>query len=91
MSELKETANATDSFSATVTRGAETWNYIYIMLGFALAVEGSAIQMVTPLIFPWNLITYVVVGLITVWLFVSSGWFHNKLIGLKIRYESKPR
>ena len=74
-----------------VTRGSESWAYIYVALGFALAIEGTIIQMITPLEFPWNIAVYVLFGLFTAWLFVGHGWFQNKLIGLKIRYENKAR
>ena len=46
-----------ETVSATVTRGSESWAYLYMMLGFALAIGGTIIQMITPLVFPWNLLT----------------------------------
>jgi hypothetical protein len=73
------------------TRGSQSWTYIYMALGFALAIEGTIIQMITPLGFPWNLVVYVALGAITFWLFFFCGWFQNKLIGLQISYENKPR
>jgi hypothetical protein len=83
---------ATDTVSATVTRGPASWAYIYVALGFALAIEGTVVQMSTPpLIFPWNLVAYGVVAAITFWLFAFNAWFQNKLIGLKNRYENQPR
>jgi hypothetical protein len=83
---------ATDRFSATVTRGPASWAYIYVTLGFALAIEGTVVQMCTPpLIFPWNLVAYGLIAAITFWLFVFNGWFQNKLIGLKSRYENQRR
>ena len=45
--------------SATVKRGPESWAYIYIALGFVLSIEGTIIGMITPLVFPWNLIAYI--------------------------------
>lgn len=74
-----------------VTRGPESWAYIYIALGFVVAIEGTTIQMITPLKFPWNLITYIALGGATYCLFRCSGWFQNKLIGWKMKYESKAR
>jgi hypothetical protein len=74
-----------------VTRGPEGWAYIYIALGFALSIEATIVQMIDPLHFPWNLAAYAVIALSTAWLFLSSGWFHNKLIGWKDRYEGKSR
>jgi len=75
---------------AKVKRGPESWTYIYVVLGFALAIEGTIIQM-TPAQFPWNLIAYTVIGGITFYLFIFSGKFQDKLIGMKNRYESKAR
>jgi hypothetical protein len=72
-----------------VTRGPESWAYIYVALGFALAIEGTILQMIEPIRFPYNLVAYLALGAITVWLFISNGWFQNKLIGIKNRYESK--
>jgi len=59
-------------------------------LGFAVAIEGTIIQMM-PLSFPLNLIAYFVLGAITFWLFICSGWFQNKLVAMKLRYEEKGR
>lgn len=60
-------------------------------MGFAVAIEGTAIQMITPLEFPWNVATYLVVSAATFWAFLECGWFQNKLIGWKGRYENKTR
>ncbi len=76
---------------AKIKRGPASWAYIYVALGFALAIEGTIIQMITPLIFPWNFIIFSVLGIITFWLFINNGWFQDKLIGIKSRYEDKPR
>jgi hypothetical protein len=72
-----------------VKRGPESWSYIYIALGFALTIEPTVVSMIEPLKFPWNIITYLIVGGLTFWLFLNNGWFQNKLVGLKIRYEEK--
>lgn len=79
------------TLGAQVTRGPETWAYIYVALGFALAIEGTIVQMITPLSFPWSIITYAILGTATFWLFLRSGHFQNKLIGIKNRYESMAR
>ena len=47
--------------------------------------------MISPLVFPWNVLTYSVIGYITYRLFIKSGWFQNKLIGWKNSYENTPR
>jgi hypothetical protein len=74
-----------------VRRDQASWAYIYIALGFALSIEGTIIQLITPLKFPWNLIAYLVVGFLTGYAFIKSAWVQNKLIGLKNRYEDKYR
>jgi hypothetical protein len=77
--------------SMTVKRGPESWTYIYVMLGFALAIEATVITMVEPVKFPWNIAIFVVIAGMTFWLFINNGWFQNKLIGMKHRYEEKGR
>ena len=76
---------------AKVIRGEQSWNFIYIALGFALAIEGTVIQMFTPLTFPYNLLLYAFGATATGWLFICHGRFQNKLIALKLSYESRPR
>ena len=88
---VTETATASDSVSATVVRGSESWTFIYVFLGFALTIEGNFIQMIKPLEYPWNLAVFFAFMLLTVWLFVCSGRFQNWLIGVKIKYETKPQ
>jgi hypothetical protein len=73
-----------------VKRGPVSWAYIYTTLGFALTIEAAIIGM-TPVSFPLNLAVYAGKAVVTVWLFIDNGWFQNKLIGLKIRYENKQR
>jgi hypothetical protein len=80
------------AYDANTARGAESWTFIiYIALGFALAIEGTIIQMITPWVFPWNLVVYLVFGAATFWVFICNGWFQERLIRLKIKYESKAR
>ncbi|WP_194460334.1 hypothetical protein [Bradyrhizobium sp. CCBAU 53421] len=78
-----------DRCSATVTRGPESWASIYIALGFTLSIEGTAISMVP--LFPWNLAAYAAIAAITIFLFLNSGWFQNKLLSWKGKYEQKAR
>jgi hypothetical protein len=78
------------SVDAKVQRGPQSWNYIYITLGFVISIEGTIVGM-TPLAFPFNVIVYAIIAAITGWFWLNSGWLHNKLIGLKNRYETKPR
>ena len=81
----------TDTADADVIRGRQSWDYFYVALAFALTLEGETIQMIAPLIFPWNVIAYAALGTLTFWLFLFNGWFQNKLIGLKSRYEERAR
>jgi hypothetical protein len=87
----KDTVKPTDRMDVSVTRGAGSWNYIYIFLGFTLSFEGTLIQLIQPLCWPCNLILYIIAGLATVYLFLFNGWFQNKLILLKNNYENTPR
>jgi hypothetical protein len=75
--------------TSSVIRGQKSWAYIYIALGFILSIEGTIVGLVTPLSFPWNLILYLALGSITAWLFIDCGWFQNKLMAMKARYEQK--
>lgn len=71
-------------------RSQASWTFIYVMLGFALVIGGTFIQMF-PLAFPGNVIVYIVFSAWTIWLFIFNGRFQDKLIGLKDGYEGKPR
>lgn len=82
---------ASESVTAGVRRGKESWAYLYLFLGFALTIETGVVALITPLKWPWNLLTFAVVALITLYLFLDNGWFQNKLIGLKARFEEKLR
>jgi len=57
-----------------VMRGPESWGYIYTMLGFTLTIESTVIGMMTPVVFPWNIVLFVIVAPITIWAFIESGW-----------------
>ncbi len=62
-----------DGLTATVKRGPESWAFIYTTLGFALAIESAVVAMIEPLRFPWNVVVYVVVAILTFRLFIASG------------------
>jgi ABC-type Mn2+/Zn2+ transport system permease subunit len=70
-----------------VTRAASSWNYLSIMFGFVLSIEGQVISM-APLHWPSNVIVYAAGGGFTTLLFFGSGWFQKKMIGLKGWYET---
>jgi hypothetical protein len=73
-----------------VIRGPISWGYFYILLGFAISIEGTIIQM-TPLRCPWNIILFVAIGCATGYLILRKGWCQNKLVELKERIENTPR
>lgn len=73
---------------AKVKRGPQSWAYIYVIMGLAMAIEGTILQMMPFLVWPWNLTAYIVLMAMTWRLFTSSTWFQNKLIGFR-RYEDE--
>jgi hypothetical protein len=76
----------------TLQRGPESWNYIYIMLGLSIALEGAIIAMITPLVFPWNIVLFVSLAAATTYLFIRNEWFQNWLLAFKSKYEKgRPR
>lgn len=79
------------SFSAKVKRGPQSWAFLYTFLGFVLTIETGVVALITPLKWPANLVTLLIIGAVTVYLFLDNGWFQNKLLGLKARYEEKER
>jgi hypothetical protein len=85
------TINVTDVPTADIKRGPDSWTFIYIALGFTISILGTIIQMVDAIRFPCNLLLYGVTAAGSFWLFTCNGWFQNKLIDLKGRYENRPR
>jgi hypothetical protein len=81
--------SATDRSDAIVRRGQESWIFIYIVLGFALTIEGLVFDMI--FYFPTNFILYIVVGAATFWLCLYNEQFQNALIEWKNRYENQAR
>jgi hypothetical protein len=86
---LEMKGNSNVSVDAKVRRGPVSWAFIYLTLGFALAIESTVIPMLVS--FPWNIILYIVVGAFTFWLFIRNGKFQNWLIKLKQSYEDQLR
>ena len=80
----------TATINAQVKRRPESWNYIYVFLGFTLAIEGDVIQMLQ-MDRTWSLVPYAALASATVYLFLNNGWFQNKLTGMKSLYEEKWR
>ncbi len=62
---------------AKVKRGPESWAYIYTILGFTVTIESTVIGMMTPLIFPWNIVAFIGVAALTAWQFIENSWLHN--------------
>lgn len=81
----------TDRFDAKIKRSAESWAYFYTILGFALTIEAAIIGMMTPFVFPLNIIVFLLVASLTAWWFIESEWLHNQLIAIKNHYENKFR
>ena len=79
------------TMTMSVTRGPESWQYIYTTLGFALAIGAGVIQFLEPLRWYWKLGCFVAFTAACWHLFLHNGWFQNKLIGWKGRYEGKGR
>jgi hypothetical protein len=75
---------------ARVLRDKESWNLLYVALGFAVSIEGTVIGMMG-LTFPNNILLYALAGGITVYLFMFNGQAQDKLIGWKERHENTPR
>lgn len=84
---VQEKAIVQDAVTLTLKRGPASWAFIYVALGFALSIEGTILQMFEPLRFPYNLFAYLAFAAATVWLFIFNGWFQNKLLVIKNRYE----
>ena len=77
----------------TIKRGPETWTYLYIALGLAVAIESTAMAMIptTVLGFPWNVLLYIAIVALTVWQFLENKHLHNALVGFKTRSENRAR
>ena len=83
--------NLKDEVEAEVRRGSKSWPYIYVTLGFMLTIEAGIVALIKPLMWPLSIIVYAALGVFTAFLWLFSGWFQNKLMLCKDRYESKPR
>ena len=79
-----------DQLDGQIIRGSESWTYFSVVLGIVAGTEIGIVGM-TPLAFPWNVLTLIVLVVATVWFFIETEWLHDKLIALKTRYENKAR
>ena len=80
-----------NEMKAEIRRGSTSWAFFYIALGFALGIEGTIIQMITPLTFPYNVALYIVTMSVTMYAFLFCGCFQNFLLSLKHKYENTAR
>jgi hypothetical protein len=76
---------------AKVKRGRESWDYIYIFLGFALTVAGNFVGMLDCLGGLGKVLIYAAFCAAAWALFIHSGRFQKWLIGRKNRYEERAR
>ena len=80
----------TDTTDAPTRRGNESRTYYYVALAIILSFESSAILILG--LGGWRgLAIHIFVFAITVWLFLTNGWVHNKLTGFKAQYEARFR
>ena len=70
-------------------RSPQSWAFIYMALGFTVAIELTMISLLSER--PWNAILCAAAVAFTVYLFVFNGWFQNKLLGIKQWCEGKAR
>ncbi len=75
---------------ARVLREKESWNFLYVALGFVVSIEGTVIGMMG-LTFQNNILLYALAGGITAYPFMFNGQAQDKLIGWKERHENTPR
>ena len=68
----------------------ENWTHIYILLGIALSIEGTVIQMLNLDQWQSNLILYTSIGALTAYLFLRDRRFQGKLGRLR-DYENQWR
>jgi hypothetical protein len=61
----------TEEWDVKTIRGPDSWMFIDMVLGFALSIEGTILQMI-PFQFPYNLFLYVALMAGTFWLFICA-------------------
>ena len=76
------------TITARIKRGEASWAYFYTLLGFALTIETGIASMFE---LPWSLIGLALAAAGTIHLIMFNGWFQNKLINWKSRYENVER
>jgi uncharacterized membrane protein len=91
--DLDVSAQVTSSVKADLRAGSgpQSWTYIYVALGFFIAIGGTIIQMIEPLEFPWNIVAFIAIAAIAFWIFLFNALFQNRLMAWKNKYEERPR
>jgi hypothetical protein len=51
--------------------------YFYLMLGLSIGLEAAIVAMITPLVFPYNLIAFIAMAAATAYLFLRNERFQN--------------
>jgi hypothetical protein len=69
---------------ARVLRGKESWNFLYVALGFVGSIEGTVIGMMG-LNFPNNVMLYALAGGITAYLFMFNGQVYPPHVVIRTR------
>jgi hypothetical protein len=64
----------------------ELWSYIYVFLGFALAIEGTIVSLLD-LGWCYSLPAYLLIAMITLYLFLRNRRFQDTLVKLKAKAE----
>jgi hypothetical protein len=60
--EINEMGSVNDQPDPSIVRGEKSWNYFYLFLGFAITIESTVIDMMSPVVFPCNLLSPVRTG-----------------------------
>jgi hypothetical protein len=87
---LSDSLPAKDTLTNEIKRGDESWTYYYIVLAIVLSFEASAIQIAN-LGRACGLVAHAAVFVITIYVFLTSGWVHSRLSAFRNGYESKFR
>ena len=73
-----------------VRRGSESWEFIRWFLAIALGVELTLILSLEASLSDRVFLSMLVGGL-TYRLCMNNGWVQNKIVGIKVKYETKWR
>jgi len=77
---------STTRFNAQTKLAPEVWNYLYVLLGFVLAIAGDIIQMLE-LDSTYSLVTYAIVIGIASWLILFNRQVQLTLNWLRTKHE----